>query len=402
MNGAAELALDALVVGGGPAGSACAIRLARGGARVGLLEATDFSRFRIGETIGPAIRPLLSELGIADSDESPWSAPCSGLAAAWGQAEPLQQPSLFNPYGRGICIDRRGFDRMLFERARDAGAVAFTRCRLATTVEKSSHWTFSLRTPQTTVHGRTTWLVAATGRTVNAPLAPSQSRRWLDRLVAIAAVRIDGEELSRACSRAALVEATPNGWWYSTTLPDGRALWVFFTDMDLLPSGKRAVDRFLAEQIDAAGLTRARYELASTGSRHSSWKGFDARSSIRRIVLARRWVAIGDAAMAFDPLRGRGVIDALQSGIEVADWLLWHPHGRDDGEVPGWATTAADRFNDYYRDLSAIYGRETRWSGSIFWQRRLELSRGVPDQPAPAGRSARGQPQRYSTVDLLR
>ena len=35
----------------------------------------------------------------------------------------------------------------------------------------------------------------------------------------------------------------------------------------------------------------------------------------------RRWVAIGDAAMAFDPCVG-GHYEALPAGVEAADWFL--------------------------------------------------------------------------------
>src|SRR5438034_3514792 len=209
MTAASELTLDALVIGGGPAGSACAIRLARGGAKVGLVEATDFSRFRIGETIAPSARPLLSQLDIDDGDDRMWSAPSSGVAAAWGQTTALHRSSLFNPYGRGWRVDRRRFDCMLCDRARDAGAKVFMQCRLVSAIHGSSHWSFALQANRRAVRGRATWIVAATGRTATAPLSPSRSQLSLDRLLAIAILSdaADGKPLEYPT--AALVEAAP-------------------------------------------------------------------------------------------------------------------------------------------------------------------------------------------------
>ena len=79
MSGDTPLDLDVLVIGGGPAGSACAIRLARGGARVAIVEASEFSRFRIGETIAPSVRPLLAQFGVEAGDDCDWSAPSTGV-----------------------------------------------------------------------------------------------------------------------------------------------------------------------------------------------------------------------------------------------------------------------------------------------------------------------------------
>ena len=52
------------IIGGGPAGSACALALARRGVRdVLLVEGGDQSRFQIGESIPPDSRPALRALG---------------------------------------------------------------------------------------------------------------------------------------------------------------------------------------------------------------------------------------------------------------------------------------------------------------------------------------------------
>ncbi|KAG1720059.1 hypothetical protein EDB19DRAFT_606432 [Suillus lakei] len=51
---------EILVVGGGPAGSYAAAALAREGFEVTLLEAANFPRYYIGESLLPSVRPFLA------------------------------------------------------------------------------------------------------------------------------------------------------------------------------------------------------------------------------------------------------------------------------------------------------------------------------------------------------
>jgi flavin-dependent dehydrogenase len=368
MSARAPLDLDVLVVGGGPAGAACAIRLAQVGARVAIVEASDFSHFRVGETLDPSLGPLLLRLGVK-IDAQQWSAPCSGVAAAWGQPNAPQRPSMLNPYGRGWRVDRKTFDRTLFEQARSAGAVASLGCRFVSAERHNGAWTFWLEIATRRSTGRARWIVAATGRAARTPLAPGRRRQWIDRLIGLA-VRDDGAEHARTAD-AALVEATPHGWWYSVCVPDGGRVAMFFTDSDLLPRGKRDRAAFLLDALDRAPLTRSACAFAAIAIAQRRWSGFDARSSLQRFALSDGWIAVGDALMAFDPLCGRGIGEAIGSAVAAGDWLLTAGTGDGDAEpVPSWVIDAADRFNRYRGERLAIYGQETRWPAAPFWQRR--------------------------------
>ncbi len=64
---AGERSIDALILGGGPAGSTAGALLARAGIETVILEAERFPRFHVGESLLPHSLPLLDELGVHDA-----------------------------------------------------------------------------------------------------------------------------------------------------------------------------------------------------------------------------------------------------------------------------------------------------------------------------------------------
>jgi menaquinone-9 beta-reductase len=114
--------VDVAIVGGGPAGSACAAFCASAGLRVTLIEREKFPREKVcGDCINPACWPVLERLGVAQEVRDSPSAALNGVEfiAIGGQKLRFD----FSQSERGmIAIKRSHLDNILFNRARVLGA----------------------------------------------------------------------------------------------------------------------------------------------------------------------------------------------------------------------------------------------------------------------------------------
>jgi flavin-dependent dehydrogenase len=354
--------LDVMVVGGGPAGAATALTLARNGCSVALAERSDYTGARVGETLPPAIQPLLMQLGVWERFLEQKPAPSFGVRSAWGSEELRSHDFIFSPYGPGWHVARNRFDALLARCAAEAGAQVYSSIAEPRIVAKAGAWQIDLAAAGAHRRFRAGFIVDATGR--RAAFARKQGARRIlfDALIGASAVFPARESTPAGFT---LIEAVENGWWYSAVLPDSRLIVVYMTDGDIYAKTRK--DGWRA-QIIRTRHTRLRMDLRDLP--FSETRLAAANTSRLDRVAGPNWLAVGDAAIAFDPLCGQGVYKALQSGIRAADSILRRNGYGGDTAFQEYADVIARGYTSYLRSWVQFYDLERRWRSSPFWRRR--------------------------------
>jgi len=360
--------VDIVIVGGGPSGAATALSLARVGLSVSVLERSRYEEVRIGETVAPAIRNPLGALGLWERFLEAQHNPSHANRSAWGSPEIHYQDFIFSPYGLGWHLDRQRFDRMLAEAAEERGARVLRGTRVTSICQSANGWQLEGQCGDQPLSVQARYLVDATGR--RSTIARRLGHRQVshDRLIGLAGFLTPDSEAVRT-DNTLLLEAAEEGWWYSVPLHDGRVVAVYMTDSDLLQNATRDGLDFWSHHLQPTRHTRERL-----GGYRAPTQVFirPAHSSLIEPPTGPGFIAVGDAAMAFDPLSSQGIYKALVSGIRAAEAIVADRAGQRDA-FDTYGHELQQEFDDYLERRAAYYRMEVRWPDSVFWQRRRRV-----------------------------
>jgi flavin-dependent dehydrogenase len=359
-----------VVVGGGPAGAATAIALAGLDPPPVVLEAAPGPQGKVGESIPPTANPVLARLGLSAGLASS-ALPAYGTRSAWGAAEAVETDFVFGTAGCGWRVDRDRFEVQAASVAIAAGVDWRSGVRLVDCSPRGAGgWTLRVMSRAGPQSYQTDAVVDASGRAARFARLVGARRIRYDRLVAaVSYCSTQSSPHEADADSTTLVEAVPQGWWYSMFLPDHRLVTAFMTDADLLEETGARTANGLCRLLDGAPLTSSRVTAASSDWSSRGPQIRPAHTSRLTDVTGSNWLAVGDAAITYDPLTSYGIVAALGQGVHAAATMVQHLTGAADA-LPQHARLIDRAFSRYLALLHDRYGNENRWCDAPFWQPR--------------------------------
>jgi len=316
---------DVLIVGGGPAGSACAATLARAGATVGLLERERFPREKIcGDTLNPRAWPLLGQLGVSDELRA---APLMSIRNlrifnARGRESSLELPH--DPSYPFVAVRRSVLDTILLRHAANLGAEVFESTS-AEDVSVNERIAVQARCGKRTLRLKCRFLVGADGRNslVAKKTRPHPARTGTsghDGRIGVQWYTSNQPKLQRGLCLYLL----PFGYFGIVHVEDGAANLAMVLNarrLEVSPNNLPAL--ILAMRGANSAIDRELHDLTPVSEVQTT---FPITPRARRRRVGNVYL-VGDSGKLVEPFTGEGIFFALLDGVRVAEELVSQLHG---------------------------------------------------------------------------
>jgi flavin-dependent dehydrogenase len=314
--------IDIAVVGGGPAGAICALMLARGGARVGLVHWGGYAAGGI-ELVSGHARHLIEHYSPDFFQKASLGVEVHETISLWDTPEPVTFNAMFNPWGAGVAVERPLFDRALRHLACTAGVSIIDDAKVVRIERSRDEWHLLMRSAGTVgdeagSHVSASFLVLATGR-VAAQFVDRSPVAEPSGIALMTFLRTPGSGSVQSPGNRLYVEGTDNGWWYALPAGDGSYFAGFCTDRDEVKKRPASLKEFFVRELRN---TRLLAPLLSAASGNIQISGRMAGAQVFDRMSGEGWIAVGDAAYAPDPLSGMGIELAIESAQLGAHALL--------------------------------------------------------------------------------
>lgn len=360
-----EHTVPVVIAGGGIAGMATALSLINRGIECLIVEPEVVLTARIGETIPPNATALLARSGIDHLMVDPAHLPCYGNHFVWGSSIPYEKSffSQVNPHG--WHLDRPFFEKQLRTHCISRGIEWLPGYRITRIDPHQDGWEASLDDGRHAA-GKIScnFLVDATGRQARIARMLGRKRQRIDALVGISAqLTVDGPALPHYT----YIEAVANGWWYAAPLANNKLSIVYMTDNDLVDKELTNTSHFLRLARNTSLISGILNRKISCNTEETSLRPASSTALDKRT--GDRWLAVGDAAYAFDPISSYGIMSALEGGYYAGHAIADTLSGSPDALI-AYDVIVSQAFDIYLKMHGQQYAAEHRWAGMPFWDRR--------------------------------
>lgn len=369
---------DISIIGAGPAGSVLGALLAKSGWSVAIIEKSEFHQHRIGEHLSPKGNALINSLGLGHILHQEKHLKSTRVRSYWGQEEASFQDYFMSPFGSGWNLDRKQFDADLAAEAQKQGASLKTNTQVQEVYFDGALNLWRINTinaSKTQQSLQSQWLVDATGRSAFIANKLGIKRNRIDKLVGVAGYFEADEATYDSWSTNLILESVESGWWYGLKLPAGKILTVFLSDSDI--AQHRLTTDKCANWMALLNSTKLGKQIPNKLS--PILKTFAADSGYLAQFSGKQWLAVGEAAVSFDPLASRGIGFALQTAVKAADTLnsLRGEPKNSQQSLQDYSQFLNEQWHIYLNQRPDIFQAENRWPDSPFWARRHQYKQSL-------------------------
>ena len=350
---------DAIVIGGGPAGSVCACRLAGLGFSVLLLEKSQFPRLHVGESTVPYLTELLDRLGVLEAVEQEGFVCKRGVEFSdarsdgfgrmdFDTAAPGQKTYAYN-------VDRPRFDALLLKQAELRGVRVLDDAEVREFLfdgERMCGVVYQTGGERRAARAR--FVVDASGR-AGLISRHFKLRRMNPRLRNMAVYQqftglIPGNNPSIAGDL--VVTSHEEGWLWC--MPIGEDLLSVGAVMPAAVLKGRDPQEVFAAHVERSVRIRPRIQGArpvfAQAKVESDWSYYSDR------LAGPGFFLVGDAGCFVDPMFSGGVYFAMVAGFKAADVMSEILGGRDEREARDWYEHFCKTAYDvYFRLVFDVY-----------------------------------------------